>query len=353
LTPSLHYIDMQPITTKLTKLLGVQSPIILPPMAFAATDKLILAITSAGGFAFLPAAFYSSADLKSSLQSIRRELRLPGNVSGVPVGVGFLGWILDNTELSDDPRILPVLDELPAAVWFAFGNDLGKYIAQVHEHDAKRAHKTIIFVIVNSVADAQHAANEWKVDVLVVQGFEAGGHGGAMAPPLSSLLQAVLTAIPNGPVVIAAGGVSTGAQIAGLLTQGAAGVVLGTRFLFTSECQYSSAMKEVLVSSDLNATQRSLAFDEAATKSVPTKWPEGIDGRAIANDIYKDYQDGLLLEERIEGYEQCKAKGEKNRLVIWAGVGAGMTTEIKNATDVFNELHEDTIKSLGAASRLC
>jgi hypothetical protein len=55
-------------------------------------------------------------------------------------------------------------------VWFAFGNDLGKYIAQVRAYDAQRAHKTIVFVIVNSVADALRAANDWKVDVLVVQG---------------------------------------------------------------------------------------------------------------------------------------------------------------------------------------
>lgn len=88
----------------------------------------------------------------------------------VPVGVGFLGWILDKTETSDDPRIANVLDERPAAVWFAFGTDLGKYVAQVKAHDAHRPHKTIIFVIVNSVAEALQAANDWKVDVLVVQG---------------------------------------------------------------------------------------------------------------------------------------------------------------------------------------
>ena len=98
------------------------------------------------------------------------KLGISANVP-VPVSVAFIGWILDNTEVSDDPRITPVLDELPTAVWFAFGNDLGKYIGQVHAYDAKRAHKTIIFVIVNSVAEALLAANEWKVDVLVVQGI--------------------------------------------------------------------------------------------------------------------------------------------------------------------------------------
>jgi nitronate monooxygenase len=96
----------------------------------------------------------------------------------------------------------------------------------------------------------------------VYTGNEAGGHGGAKAPPLSSFLQSVLTAIPDGPVVIAAGGVSTGTQIAALLTQGAAGVVLGTRFLFTPECPYSAEKKAVLISSDLNATERGMEFDE-------------------------------------------------------------------------------------------
>jgi nitronate monooxygenase len=162
----------------------------------------------------------------------------------------------------------------------------------------------------------------------IYAGIESGGHGSANAPPLSSFLQAVFTAIPDGPVIIAAGGVSTGAQIAALLTQGAAGVVLGTRFLFTHECQYTPAMKEVLVSSDLNATERSMAFDEVFRTMG---WPDGINGRAIANDVYKDYLEGVVLEERIKRYDNGKAEGDDNRLIIWAGVGVGLTNEIKSA----------------------
>jgi len=104
------------------------------------------------------------------LQTVRTVLKLSPGVP-VPVGVGFIGWILEKTETSDDPRIAAILDELPVALWFAFGTDLGKYVAQVRAHDAKRAHKTLIFVIINSVEDALRAANEWKVDVLVAQGM--------------------------------------------------------------------------------------------------------------------------------------------------------------------------------------
>ena len=74
------------------------------------------------------------------------------------------------TEASEDPRIPSVLEEKPTVVWFAFGNDLFKYIQQVRDYDAKREHKTKIFCCVNSVEEAKRAANEWKVDVLVVQG---------------------------------------------------------------------------------------------------------------------------------------------------------------------------------------
>lgn len=113
----------------------------------------------------------SSQKLKDGLRSVRASLGLPPGVP-VPTGVGLLGWVLDKTEASDDPRIPAVLAEMPTAIWFAFGADLGKYVAQVRAYDAKREHKTVVFVIVNSTEEALCAANDWKADVLVVQGTD-------------------------------------------------------------------------------------------------------------------------------------------------------------------------------------
>lgn len=86
------------------------------------------------------------------------------------VGMGFVGWVLDEFNTASDPRLTTVLDKAPVAIWLAFGSDLGKYVAQVRAHDATRDHKTLVFVNVNTVDEALRAANEWKVDVLVVQG---------------------------------------------------------------------------------------------------------------------------------------------------------------------------------------
>lgn len=88
----------------------------------------------------------------------------------MPIGVGLIGCLLDKTEASDDPRLPTILDHLPAAIWLAFGADLGKNVAQVRAYDGQRAHKPLIFVMVNSVEEGLRAVNEWKVDVVVAQG---------------------------------------------------------------------------------------------------------------------------------------------------------------------------------------
>jgi len=315
-------------------------------MAFASTPDLAAAVTAAGGLGLIGAGFDSSTILKANFQSMRTSLNIPAGTC-VPVGVGVIGWIAEMTEASDDPRIPTILEEMPVAIWFAFGVDLGKYIKQVREYDAKRAHKTLIFVIVNSVEGALRAANEWKVDVIVAQGIEAGGHGGSESPPMFTLVQAVVAAIPNGPPILAAGGVATGAQVAALLTLGASGVVLGTRFLYTSECQYTPAMKNVLVKAPFNSTVRTLAFDEVGRTMG---WPPKHDGRAIANAVMDDVAQGLSLDERLKRFDDSKARGEDQRLVIWAGVGVGHTNEIKGAADVVHEIHEEALKALKAAS---
>jgi nitronate monooxygenase len=113
--------------------------------------------------------FLSSQVIRDEFSLAREVLSIkPG--APVPIGIGCIGWILDMTEASDDPRLRAILEEKPVAIWLAFGLDLGKYVSQIRAHDAQRDHKTIIFVMVNSIEDALRANGEWKVDVIVVQG---------------------------------------------------------------------------------------------------------------------------------------------------------------------------------------
>lgn len=282
-------------------------------------------------------AFDTPDSIRDALGRIRTRFGVPsGKV--LPVGIGFIGWVLDKTEVSEDPRIPAALDELPKAIYFAFGEDLGKHVRQVRQYEAEREHKTLVFVCVSTVEEALKAANEWEVDVIVAQGesfykcwktsstvltrnyiyyvgVEAGGHSSMHAPPLSILLSAILEALPDGPPVVAAGGIATGAQVASLLTLGAAGVLLGTRLLFTEECQYTPFQKSAILDAGLDSSVHSGCFDEV----MGFKWPPGIIGHAIKNDIYEDHLEGLSVEERKRRYDKGKQNGDEGRIITWGG----------------------------------
>ena len=99
---------MATIETALTRLLGIQHPILLAPMGSAAGGKLAAAVTHAGGLGMLGSGY---ADEKA----IRRELVEAGNAK---VGIGFILWALDK-----NPAALDVaLDAKPAAVMLSFGD---------------------------------------------------------------------------------------------------------------------------------------------------------------------------------------------------------------------------------------
>ncbi|KAF5347399.1 hypothetical protein D9758_011251 [Tetrapyrgos nigripes] len=111
---------------------------------------------------------------------------------------------------------------------------------------------------------------------------------------------------------------------------GAAGVVLGIRFLFTHECIYSQDKKDAIIQASLiNSTRRTMAFDEVGRTMG---WPDKCDGRALVNNIVMDLDEGLGLDARLKRFDESAASGDKSRLVVWAGEGVGLTNEISSAS---------------------
>ena len=114
-------------------------------MAIGGINDIAASVTEAGGFGFLgtgefrilsptllcpqlfrDVAFDDVKTLKNTMHSLRTRLNTPPEAP-VPVGVGFIGWVLDQNEDAKE-RIIAVLEERPVAVWLSFGNDLEKYI---------------------------------------------------------------------------------------------------------------------------------------------------------------------------------------------------------------------------------
>jgi nitronate monooxygenase len=149
----------------------------------------------------------------------------------------------------------------------------------------------------------------------------------------------------NGPPLLAAGGLSHGAHVASLLTLGAAGAVLGTRFLLTPESHYTDAQKQALLAANSSSTVRTLAFDRARGT---LEWPSGIDGRALFNDTVKDDDNGVSIEEVRSKFKAGVAKGDAQRMLVWAGTGVGLMTDIKGAK-VSCSMREAIISDIPAA----
>lgn len=200
----------------------------------------------------------------------------------------------------------------------------------------------------------------------LILGNESGGHGYSSAPPLLTLIPLILQCLrEDAPPLLAAGGLNNGCHIASLLALGAAGAVLGTRFLATPESLYTNPQKTALVAAKSESTIRTMAFDRARGTE---DWPAGVDGRALYNNTVKDLDEGADIGVVREKFKNSVREGDPDRMLVWAGTGVGLISGIKDARvrtglperaiadcitqAVVQELHRDTVERLKAVSEL-
>src|SRR5262249_32967525 len=143
--------------------------------------------------------------------------------------------------------------------------DAGSLIVQLswgmtdrHLVAAVRAARAKMGVQVTSVGSAR-AALDLGADYLVCQGTEAGGHVQANSPLLETLPK-VLDEAKTTPV-LAAGGIATGADIRGVLSAGASGAMLGTRFVATEESFAHQVYKDALLRANRDDTVLTVCFE--------------------------------------------------------------------------------------------
>ena len=140
-------------------------------------------------------------------------------------------------------------------------------------------------------------------------------------------MTSILRALPeNRPPIVAAGGFSTGGQVAALLTLGASAVAFGTRFILTPDSRYSAVQKAALVAAHGNATKRSIAWDQARNT---IDWPDGIDGRGVYNKLVKDFESGVAVSQLQQKVKENLVGGDIEYQVTWSGAGVGEMSEVK------------------------
>ncbi|GHJ84939.1 hypothetical protein NliqN6_1341 [Naganishia liquefaciens] len=371
------------IKTPLNAILpSLRVPIVCGPMSGAAGGKLAAHVSKAGGLGFIGGGYFSPEQYTKNLEEAAGVLydEATEHSGRLDVGVGFLGWGLSKLDGPWDPAtdalgnhhrrtkaiacIDAALAARPRAVWLAFGTteEMAGWARIMRERERKinnfeGLEMWKLFVGVGSVEEAKAAVELVGADVIVAQGCEAGGHGSATAPPLLNLLSSIVKALPTfipldpatRPLVLGAGGLSSGDHLAALLALGADGAVYGTRFLFTPESTYSATRKSLLCAAASGSTKRSMAFDEARNT---LDWPAGVDGRGIVNRTVEEYERGDMdLAQRQERYARADREDDAERLIVWAGTGVGDVAEISPARDVVRLLEKEAVNALGRVSR--
>ena len=228
------------IQTALTRMVGIEHPVVQTGMGWVAGARLVSATANAGGLGILAAATMTIDELATGIAKVKAA-------TDRPFGVNIRA---DAADAGD--RVELMIREGVKVASFALAPK-PELIAALKEAGS---------LVVPSVGAAKHARKVagWGADAVIVQGGEGGGHTGPV--PTTLLLPSVLDALDGtGIPVVAAGGFFDGRGLAAALSYGAAGVAMGTRFLLTSDSTVPDEVKQRYLQADLTGTVVSTRVD--------------------------------------------------------------------------------------------
>lgn len=207
---------------RITKLFGIQYPIIQGGMVWCSGWRLAAAVSNAGGLGLLGAGSMHPETLVEHIHKLKAATNKPWGVN-VPL------------MYPEIDRLMQILVDEQVRIVFTSAGSPKKYTAFLHEAG---------IIVVHVVPSSKLAikCEQAGVDAIVAEGFEAGGHNGKEETTTLSLIPAVCQAVQL--PVIAAGGIACGQQVLAAMALGAEGVQMGTVFALSAESSASDAFKQ-------------------------------------------------------------------------------------------------------------
>lgn len=317
------------IRTPFAQLFDLQYPIVLGPMGGVAGGRLAASVSNAGGLGLVGGGYGDPAWL-------RTELALVKELATRPWGAGFITWNLTDAALDQ------VLDAQPSVMMLSFG-DPGKYAERIKARGCR------LICQVQDLAGAR-LARDAGADVIVAQGAEGGGHGGARGT--MALLPAVIDAVPDVPIV-AAGGIADGRGMAAALVMGAQGVLMGTRFYATREALGPDQAKQRIVEGHGDDTSRTRVFDIVRGYH----WPDGYTGRALRNSFMQRWEGreeelAANLGSEQPAFWKAAQSADYDVAMVWAGEAVDMIDSVHSAAEVVESIGAQAEQRLRSVSSL-
>ncbi|MCY4095839.1 MAG: nitronate monooxygenase family protein [Gammaproteobacteria bacterium] len=200
-------------------------------------------------------------------------------------------------------------------------------------------------VVVGALAGAKEHASKHAdagIDLIIVAGTEAGGHCGEVSTMV--LVPEVIEEIKDsGMVVLAAGGIVTGRQMAACMAMGADGVWTGSVWLTTAEAETLQVVKEKMLVANSRQTVRSRSRTGKYTRQLRSAWTDAWQAEESPDPLPMPLQ-GVVAEaafRKINQLAQANHDGAKQLANYFVGQGVGLMNEAKSVRTVVYEFMED------------
>jgi nitronate monooxygenase len=313
--------------TRLTELLGIEHPVVQAPILSAAGVPLAAAVSNGGGLGSVSLSFVPARETGEVVTALLAATERP-------VAVNLL------LEWPPEERLEAALAAGTRVVSLAWG-DPAPYAERIHAAGA------LLLVSVGSAEEARRAEAA-GADVVVAQGWEAGGHVWGNVASLV-LVPAVRDAV-SVPVV-AAGGIGDGRGLAAVLALGADGAWLGTRFLLAEEAPIHDVYRQRLLAAgetdtvyaaDLFHVNWEAAPHRALRNSTVDAWEAAgrppIGARPGEGEVVAERPDGGPIVRYSSGSPLAGTTGEVEALSLWAGQSVGLVRDVRPAAEIVRAL---------------
>lgn len=309
--------------TRITELLGIETPIIQGGMAWVAESHLAAAVSAAGGFGIIGSATAPAEVVAKMIKEIKET-------TDKPFGINIMLMSPYAAEVA-----ALAAEEKVAAVTTGAGNP-SQYMKMWKDANVK------VMPVVASVAMAK-LLERAGADAIIAEGMESGGHIGSTTT--MALLPQVVDAVSV--PVIGAGGIGDGRGVAAAFMLGAEAVQMGTRFLVATEAiTHENYKNKVIAAKDIDSEVTGLSTGHPV--------------RLLRNKMTREY---LRLEKEgatFEELEQMTVGSLRNAVVdgdvitgsVMAGQIAGMIKKKQTCKEIIDELMAETTTILSSAPDL-